>query len=41
MSLVALPAVSFGAPLVLVLLVAIPVLVALYGASQRDRRRAP
>jgi Ca-activated chloride channel family protein len=38
-SLVALPAVSFGAPLVLVLLVAIPVLVALYGAHQRDRHR--
>ena len=33
-------AVSFAAPLVLVLLLAIPVLVALYGAHQRDRRRA-
>jgi Ca-activated chloride channel family protein len=39
-NLVALPAVSFGAPLVLVLLAAIPVLVVLYGATQRDRRRA-
>jgi Ca-activated chloride channel homolog len=39
-NLVALPAVSFGAPLVLVLLVALPVLVVLYGATQRDRRRA-
>jgi len=33
-------AVSFAAPLVLVLLLAIPVLVVLYGAHQRDRRRA-
>jgi Ca-activated chloride channel family protein len=33
-------AVSFAAPLVLVLLLGIPVLVALYGAHQRDRRRA-
>ena len=33
-------AVSFAAPLVLVLLLAIPALVALYGAHQRDRRRA-
>jgi Ca-activated chloride channel family protein len=32
--------VSFAAPFVLVLLAAIPVLVALYGAHQRDRRRA-
>ena len=33
-------AVSFAAPLVLVLLLAIPVLVFLYGAHQRDRGRA-
>ena len=33
-------AVTFAAPLVLVLLLAIPVLVVLYGAHQRDRRRA-
>ena len=33
-------AVSFAAPLVLVLLLAVPVLVVLYGAHQRDRRRA-
>jgi Ca-activated chloride channel family protein len=32
--------VSFAAPLVLVCLAAIPVLVVLYGAHQRDRRRA-
>jgi Ca-activated chloride channel family protein len=32
--------VSFAAPLVLIALVAIPALVALYGAHQRDRRRA-
>jgi Ca-activated chloride channel homolog len=32
--------VSFAAPLVLICLVAIPVLVVLYGAHQRDRRRA-
>jgi Ca-activated chloride channel family protein len=37
---VSILAVSFAAPLVLVLLLAIPVLVALYGAHQRDRRRA-
>jgi len=39
-SAVSVFAVSFAAPLVLVLLLAIPVLVALYGAHQRDRRRA-
>lgn len=33
-------AVSFAAPLVLAFLVAIPVLIVLYGAHQRDRRRA-
>ena len=33
-------AVTFAAPLMLVLLLAIPVLVVLYGAHQRDRRRA-
>ena len=33
-------AVSFAAPLVLVFLLAIPVLVVVYGAHQRDRRRA-
>jgi Ca-activated chloride channel family protein len=32
--------VSFAAPLVLIALVAVPALVALYGAQQRDRRRA-
>jgi Ca-activated chloride channel family protein len=32
--------VSFAAPLVLICLAAIPVLIALYGAHQRDRRRA-
>ena len=32
-------AVSFAAPLVLAFLVAIPVLIVLYGAHQRDRRR--
>jgi Ca-activated chloride channel family protein len=32
--------VSFAAPLVLIALVAIPVLIVLYGAVQRDRRRA-
>ena len=37
---VSILAVSFAAPLVLVLLLAIPVLVVLYGAHQRDRRRA-
>jgi Ca-activated chloride channel family protein len=37
---VSILAVSFAAPLVLVLLLAIPVLVFLYGAHQRDRRRA-
>ena len=39
-SAVSVLAVSFAAPLVLVLLLAIPVLVVLYGAHQRDRRRA-
>jgi Ca-activated chloride channel homolog len=37
---VSILAVSFAAPLVLVLLLAIPVLVFLYGAHQRDRHRA-
>jgi Ca-activated chloride channel homolog len=32
--------VSFAAPLVLIALVAIPVLIVLYGGAQRDRRRA-
>jgi Ca-activated chloride channel family protein len=35
-----IPAVTFAAPLVLLLLVAIPLLVVLYGNHQRDRRRA-
>jgi Ca-activated chloride channel family protein len=39
-SLIAPNAVSFGSPLVLVALLAVPVLIALYATHQRDRRRA-